>query len=210
MIVRWIHAFADTWPVDAGSDTTSIALTHVLYFLIKTPSALTSLRDEIDANAVFEDGIATHKSVQNLPYLRACIDESLRLIPPVSTGLHRLTPSKGYSIDGHWIAGNTIVVVPIYTAHRNPELFQDPDEYKPERWLRGDSKTLRSSFIPFSEGARGCIGRNITYIEQSVLLASLVRRFDFQFTDPTWELTHEEAFLVWPESMPVFVRQRHV
>lgn len=195
--------------MDAGSETTGVALTHVVYFLLKTPRALSRLRQELEENVAFgNDGIATYASVKNLPYLRACLDESLRLLPPVSTGLHRLTPPEGYTIDGHWIEGGTIVVVPIYTAHRNPTFFPNPEEYQPERWLKDGIKDAQASFIPFSAGARGCIGRNITYIEQMILISTLVHRYDLRFADFLWELSHEEAFNLWPGPMPLKVRRR--
>ncbi|KAF9875547.1 cytochrome P450 [Colletotrichum karsti] len=195
--------------LDAGSDTTAIALTHVMYFLLKNPTTLSKLRHEIDANAALQDDlVATHASVKNLPYLRACLDESLRLLPPVCAGLHRVTPPEGLTIDGHRIEGGTVVAVPIYTAHRNPELFPDPETYRPERWLAEGGKDAQASFMPFSAGARGCIGRNITYIEQTMLLASLVRRYEFSFVDEGFEMTHEEAFNLWPGPLPLRMRRR--
>ncbi|EQB52514.1 cytochrome P450 [Colletotrichum gloeosporioides Cg-14] len=197
--------------LDAGSDTTAIALTHVMYFLLKNPDMFTRLREEIDLHAAIDtDGVATYASVKNLPYLRACLDESLRLFPPVCTGLHRVTPPEGYEIDGHWIAGGTVVAVPIYTAHRNPAFFPEPERYAPERWLSDKAKDAQASFMPFSAGARGCIGRNITYIEQMMLLASLVRRYDFGFDDEGFELAHEEAFNLWPGSMRLRIQRRLV
>ncbi|RTE68572.1 hypothetical protein BHE90_017050 [Fusarium euwallaceae] len=197
--------------LDAGSDTTAIALTNLFYFLLTAPDVLSRLRQEVDANAAFDDnGVAQYSSLKHLPYLRACIDESLRLRPPVSTGLHRLTPPEGQEIDGHWIPGKTIVVVPIYTAHRNPKFFPDPEKYLPERWLGEGMRVAQSTFIPFSEGSRGCIGRNITYIEQTVLLATLVHRYDLRLLDANWQLRHEEAFLVWPGSLPLSIRRREV
>lgn len=195
--------------VDAGSETTAIALTHVIYFLLKEPAALFRLRQELDEKAIHDDdGVVTYESIKNLPYLRACLDESLRLLPPVSTGLHRVTPSEGYMVDGHHIAGNTIVVVPIYTAHRNPSLFPEPENFQPERWLNEENKGAQASFIPFSTGARGCIGRNITYIEQSILIATLVGRYEFHLPHPQWQLSHEEAFNLWPGPMPLYVQRR--
>lgn len=197
--------------MDAGSETTAIALTHVIYFLLNNPAALSRLREEIDQHMVEdENGVAKYESVKGLPYLRACLDESLRLLPPISTGLHRLTPKEGMNIDGHWIAGNTVVAVPIYTAHRNPEFFPEPETYEPGRWLKEGSKEAQTTFIPFSAGARGCIGRNITYIEQTILVATLVKRYDFAFASKSWKLSHEEAFNLWPGPMPLEIKKREV
>lgn len=194
--------------MDAGSDTTAIALANVMYFLLKNPSAFVRLRKELDESLPAGTVIPAYSSVMQLSYLRACLDESLRIIPPVSFGLSRITPPEGMNIDGHWIPGGTTVGVPAYTLHRDASIFPDPEAYRPERWLDDNTGGMNSAFIPFSSGARGCIGRNITYMEQSVLLATLVRRYDFVLPNPGWELEREEAFNVWPGSMPLQIKLR--
>lgn len=194
--------------MDAGSDTTAIALTHVMYYLLRHPKALSRLRQEIDQAVENDVVIASDAAVRNLPYLRACLDESLRLSPPVAFGINRKTPETGMYIDGHWIPGGTTVAVPAYTAHRNTDIFDEPEEFRPERWLGDGAKTAQASFIPFSTGGRGCIGRNISYMEQSILVATLIRRYDFELPSPDWQLQWEEAFNLWPGPMPLLIRLR--
>ncbi|KAK9857733.1 hypothetical protein MYU51_019929 [Penicillium brevicompactum] len=181
--------------LDAGSDTTAIALTNVLYYLPHQEPA-------IFANA--QDG------VRNLPYLKACLDESLRLSPPVSRGLERKTPPEGMRILGENIPGNVTVSVPTYAAHRDPETFADPEIFRPERWFEDDErvKQMRAVFIPFSTGSRACIGRNITFIEQQILVATLVHRYDFALPSKDWMLEWEEAFNLWPAQMPLKIWRR--
>lgn len=192
--------------VDAGSDTTAIALANVMYFLVKNPTCFTKLREELDRALPADTIIPSYENVKQLPYLRACLDESLRIIPPVSAGLSRTIPPEGMTIDRHWIPGGTSVAVAAYTAHRNPSIFAQPDEYRPDRWLGKKTSEMQAAFIPFSTGSRGCIGRNITYLEQTVMIATLVRRYDFELASPDWELEREEAFNVWPGSMPLKVK----
>ncbi|KAK2598761.1 hypothetical protein N8I77_012149 [Diaporthe amygdali] len=194
--------------MDAGSDTTAIALTHVMYYLLRNPEALSRLRQEVNEAVAADVIIAPDATVRNLPYLRACLDESLRLSPPVAFGLNRKTPEEGMHIDGHWIPGGTTVAVPAYTAHRNPDIFDEPEEFRPERWLGDGAKKAQASFIPFSTGGRGCIGRNISYMEQSILVATLIRRYDFELPSPDWQLQWEEAFNLWPGPMPLSIRRR--
>ena len=76
--------------------------------------------------------------------------------PPLRGGLPRVTPAGGMSIAGEWIPGNTTVSVPTYSLHHDADLFKDPFEYKPERWLDEDAGDLQQVFIPFSAGGRGC------------------------------------------------------
>lgn len=190
--------------MDAGSDTTAIALTHALYYLIKNPRSLEILRKEV-ADALSEETIAPYAKVKNLPYLKACLDESLRLSPPVSRGVERRTPPGGMEISGESIPGDVAVSVPTYVVHRDPTIFSDPDEFRPERWLEDgeEAKQMRDAFIPFSTGARGCIGRNISMIEQQIVIATLVHRYEFALPYGNWELEWEEAFLLWPAKMPL-------
>lgn len=194
--------------MDAGSDTTAIALANVMYHLLKNPPVYAKLREELDNALSDKNAIPSYSSVQQLPYLRACLDESLRLVPPLSYGLPRITPPEGAIIAGHWIPGGTTVSVSAYVVHRDPATFPEPEEFRPERWLKKEGRDLNAAFIPFITGARGCIGRNITYLEQTVLMAALVRRYDLALPSSGWELEREEAFLVWPKPMPLSIRLR--
>lgn len=197
--------------VDAGSDTTAIALTNVLFYLIKHPSALNKLREEV-ASIFTGDQVASYAKVKSLPYLKACLDESLRLSPPVPRGLERKTPPQGMEIAGEQIAGGITVSVAAYIAHRDPNLFPEPDSYVPERWLdeSEDSKGMRAAFIPFTTGSRACLGRNITMMEQQILIATLVHRYEFALASPDWELDWEEGFNLWPAQMPLKIWRRDI
>ncbi|KAI1128030.1 cytochrome P450 [Nemania abortiva] len=195
--------------INAGSDTTAMALTQTLHLLIKHPQHLDALRNELDSILEPDEAIAPYDKVKDLPYLRACINEGLRVMPPTAAGLPRRTPAQGAQIMGEWIAGDTSVNMTIYAAHMDENIFPDPESYKPERWLNAESRrSLESGFIPFSAGARSCIGRNITYLEQTMLLASLVHRYDFAAPDPDWQLERKEAFNMICGSMPIKIWRR--
>lgn len=73
-----------------------------------------------------------------------------------------------------------------YVVHHDESTFKNNNSYQPERWLGEEGKSLQSYFIPFSTGARGCIGRNISYLEKTIILASLVHRYDFMLPSPDW------------------------
>ncbi|KAL9094741.1 MAG: hypothetical protein Q9165_003012 [Trypethelium subeluteriae] len=193
--------------MNAGSDTTAIAMTNVMYHLLKNPDCMTKLRQELD-EVLDDDFVAPYDKVRHLPYLRACLDESLRIMPPNSFGLPRRTPPEGAPVLNDFIAGNTSVSMSAYVAHRDEEIFPDPERYLPERWLGESGKDLQQYFIAFSAGARGCIGRNITYLEQYVLLASLLQHFEFALPSPDWEPTRRELFTCSPGPMPLKVWKR--
>jgi len=194
--------------MNAGSDTTAIAINNVMYWLLKNPKCLATLRSELDAVLDQDDVVAPYDKIKHLPYLRACLDESLRIYPPTTFGLPRRTPKEGAPILGDYVAGNTSVSMTSFVAHRNEKVFPEPEVYRPERWLEEGGKELQPFFIAFSAGARGCIGRNISYLEQTVLLASLLHRFEFALPSPDWEPERRETFNLGPGPMPLKVWQR--
>ncbi|KAI1617013.1 cytochrome P450 monooxygenase [Exophiala viscosa] len=194
--------------MNAGSDTTAIAMNNAMYLLLKHPQHLKRLREELDETLEDDEIVAPYDKLKQLPFLRACLDESMRLLPPTTFGLPRRTPSEGALILGDYIAGDTTVSVSAYVAHRDASVFPDPEVYNPERWLGEEGKELQPFFIAFSAGARGCIGRNISYLEQMVLLASLLHRYEFALPHPEWEPTRRENFNLSPGPMPLKVWMR--
>ncbi|KAB8203803.1 cytochrome P450 [Aspergillus parasiticus] len=195
--------------INAGADTTSIALTNVLEMLLHHPEDLQKLRQEVGGVLDEDEVVAPYDKVKNLPFLRACLDEGLRLSPPTSAGLPRRTPPEGAQIMDQWIPGDTSVSMTIYATHRDPEIFPDPEEYRPQRWMDPESrKRMEPYFIPFSAGARGCLGRNISYLEQTVVLASIVHRYEFALPSPDFELSRQEAFNLLVGELPIKIWRR--
>ncbi|KAL1846294.1 hypothetical protein Plec18167_005865 [Paecilomyces lecythidis] len=194
--------------MNAGSDTTAISLNNVMFFLLKNPHCMEKLREEIDAVLDDDDIVAPYPKVKHLPYLRACLDENLRMLPPVIMALPRRTPPEGTTILGEYVAGDTSVSMTAYAVHHNESIFKDHNVYRPERWLGEEGKSLQPYFIPFSTGARGCIGRNISYLEQTVLLATMVHRYDFALPSPDWELVIRETANLNIEPMPLKIWRR--
>ncbi|EXJ72396.1 uncharacterized protein A1O5_04900 [Cladophialophora psammophila CBS 110553] len=183
--------------INAGADTTAIALTNILEM------------EEIDGVLDDEEAVAPYDKVKHLPFLRACIDESMRLIPPTSAALMRRTPPEGAQILGEWIPGDTSVSMTIYGAHRDANIFPNPEEFQPQRWMDSEErKRMEPYFIPFTTGGRGCIGRNISYLEQIVVVASLVHRYEFALPSPEWTLSRHEAFNIIVGEMPVKIWRR--
>tara|TARA_R110002003_G_scaffold110_3_gene9265 strand:+ start:5635 stop:7068 length:1434 start_codon:yes stop_codon:yes gene_type:complete len=199
--------------MNAGSATTAIAMANVLYQLLKNPDKMKKVVEEID-NALdddedeAEDGVVAHDKVKHLPYLRACLDESLRLFPPTPHGLPRVTPPDGTNILGDYIPGGVTVAMSAMVAHRVESVFPQADKYIPERWLGEEGKSLQPYFLSFSAGARGCIGRNISYLEQTVVLASVLRRYEFALSSPDWEMQRLETMNWILGEMPVKVWRR--
>lgn len=123
--------------------------------------------------------------------MRACIDEALRMSPPVGTGNGRETPASGITIDGEFLPGDVDVGVSTYAIHHNPEYYADPWTFRPERWIEGeqgvgmgtDIAVARACFSAFSQGIRSCLGKGLAYTELTLVLASLLFATDFQFAN---------------------------
>jgi cytochrome P450 family 628 len=101
----------------AGSDTTSGSLAATTFLLAKHPEKFEKLRAEIDPLFTSANDFS-HQAVTGKPMLEGCINEALRLFPPVPSGLQRMTPPEGVKIAGRYIPGDTLVSTPTYTIHR--------------------------------------------------------------------------------------------
>ncbi|KAF9465832.1 cytochrome P450 [Collybia nuda] len=175
----------------AGSDTTATCLASLFYFLLCYPKCYQRLQAEIDE--VFPPGSGVSnmlKHIANLPYLTACINETLRLLPPVPTNGPRQVPyGSGRRIfGGRFIPEGTQVYTPPYSIHRDPRYFSPlTEEFVPERWLPGgiseDQVHNLSAFIPFSHGPANCVGRSLARKEMMAVASAILHKFDIHAAD---------------------------
>ncbi|MCJ1386575.1 hypothetical protein MMC17_009701 [Xylographa soralifera] len=179
----------------AGSETTATFLSGVTFHLLHNLSILEKLNDEIRTTFASSSEI-TGDSTAHLPYLHAVIEEGLRIYPPVSFGLPRVSP--GATVDGHYVPQGTTVSTSIYTLARDPRYWTAPERFIPERWLPGSGYTdAKEASKPFSIGPRACIGINLAYLEMRIILAKMVWQFDLQIgRDFDWE-EENQFHLLW-------------
>lgn len=182
-ILRWDGIFF----FSAGSDTTSSALCALFFYLSRNPDAYRKLAAEI-RGAGFKSvaDIRSGPILSGCTYLRACIDETLRLSPPVTGVLWRERDPSATTplvIDGQVIPSGAQIGVNIYSLHHNKEYFPDPFAFRPERWLSNDEGTLKkmnSAFTAFSIGSRACAGKAMAYLELSLVMARTIWQLDFE------------------------------
>ncbi|KAF4618517.1 hypothetical protein D9613_010014 [Agrocybe pediades] len=194
----------------AGSDTTSNSTCAIIYYLARTPRAQRKLQKELDEQLGAEDElVATDQQVKRLPYLDACINEGLRLHSTSALGLPRVVPEGGLTVLDQYFPPGTVLSVPSYSIHRDPKIWgEDFEEYRPERWFERDQADIQKTFNPFSFGPRACVGRNLAFLELQIIIASILRRFEFVLQDPDQKLETREGFLRKPLGCMVGIKRR--
>ncbi|KAK0482061.1 cytochrome P450 monooxygenase [Armillaria luteobubalina] len=168
----------------AGSDTTRNSLAAAIYYISRSPEIQAKLQAELDAH-IHKNSSISLGDVQQLPYLDACINETLRMYSAVPGGLPRVVPEGGMSISGNDVVAGTTVGVHIYSLHHDPTVWgYDADTFNPDRWLAIDTEVVRQAFKPFSDGPAACIGKNLAMVQLRIVLASIFKRFEVIFQDP--------------------------
>ncbi|KAE8853633.1 hypothetical protein HRS9122_00625 [Pyrenophora teres f. teres] len=201
----------------AGSETTATQLCGLTNYLLRDPERFKKLKDELRSACKTEADI-NMDVLGSLPYMNACIEEGLRIFPPVPVGLLRTVPKGGSLIDGHAVPEYTSVCVSSWGASHSPSNFVLPDSFIPERFLDiPESKAqfeidVKKAAQPFSTGPRGCIGKNLTYVELRLILGAFLWNFDVEFTeeggklwDPRNNFEGLKAFNTWEKS-PLLVK----
>ncbi|KAI1162161.1 benzoate 4-monooxygenase cytochrome P450 [Nemania serpens] len=177
----------------AGHDVLAVTLRSVLYHVARAPQVEKKLRSEL---ATLETNYpisvpVPFSALQELPYLDAVIQESLRIHGNLGLVNERVTPPEGAFIDGYHIPGGTIVGINPWVIHRNAKIFgDDVDDFRPERWLDGDGRQIaemRRNLFSFGAGPRMCIGKNIATMQLFKFISEFYRHFEAQLAHPEKE-----------------------
>jgi cytochrome P450 len=123
---------------------------------------------------------ASSVELSHLPILNAVINESMRIRPAIQQDWPREIPEDGVEFCGQFLPGGTIVHLQMYAVHTDPNLWEEPDKFMPERWLKENPTEPLNEVIPFSRGVRSCIGRNLAEAELRMILSMLVYYFEFE------------------------------
>ncbi|KOS17813.1 Isotrichodermin C-15 hydroxylase [Escovopsis weberi] len=194
----------------AGSDTTSTAMAATMFYLLRNPDAMKKVTEEIRSKFNNSEEIIHGATLASCTYLRACIDEAMRLSPSVGGILPREVLPGGITIDGETIPEGTVVGTPHYTIHHNEQYYSNPFDYVPERWLVGainpltgkattedDVSLASSAFCPFSSGPRGCIGKGLAYVEMTLMLGRTFYMYDARKAVGVEDPSEGRADLEW-------------
>lgn len=213
----------------AGSDTTSIALSHLCYVLLRHPACAARLRAEVDTAFPPGEDVLDFARHVDMPYLNACINETLRLLSPVLGGLQRIVRrgTGGAMIGPYFVPEDTKVSVHLFSLMRDAREFAPlPDAFWPERWLAQDTYVLptgdaiskehvttnRAAFIPFSVGPQNCAGKALALVELRAVTCALVSKFELHkpkdYDLDQWEGDLLDLYISIRGKLPVILQAR--
>jgi cytochrome P450 len=162
----------------AGHDTTISAMSWFMVLLGKHPKVYENLLEEIDER-VGDEPITAEEVLDGLPYLEMVMDEVLRLYPPAWIAFRKTR--KNFTMYDHEIPEGIDVAFSSYVTHRLPHLYEQPEAFKPRRMEPEKKRDFPSgAYIPFARGPRTCIGMNFAKYELKLVIATLLRHFDYE------------------------------
>ncbi|CRK88991.1 CLUMA_CG002512, isoform A [Clunio marinus] len=167
-----------------GIDTTSSTLSGVMYCLAKNPDKQEILRQELIKVLTDKNTPLTPENMNHLPYLRACIKEGIRVLPPVMGNMRRT--GENIVLRGYQVPKNVDVMLALMHMYKDEKNFGSPKDFIPERWLKHQDenacpRSLKQShpfvYLPFGFGPRVCAGKRIAEMEIEVFLSRVIRNY---------------------------------
>jgi cytochrome P450 len=160
----------------AGHDTTTSTIAFMFYELARHPDVVSRLRAEQHSRLAGSLPTPTQLMGEGLPYLESVLDETLRLYPPAWIGPRRSI--EAFELHGHAVPGNAFVNYSSWASHHLPDVWVEPDAFRPERFTTDAKAALpRGAYIPFGGGSRTCIGMRFGQLEIRTIATLILSRF---------------------------------
>lgn len=207
--MHWVSVLT----IVSGHETTSGMLSFLFYNLLKNPSAYHAVQREVDE--VVGKGPITIDHMSKLPYVEACLRETLRLTPTAPAFSISPLPNTTESpiiIGGKYeVKPGQPILALISAVHRDPIVYgDDVNSFKPERMLDEPFKKLPpNSWKPFGNGMRGCIGRPFVWQESILIVAMLLQNLNFRMDDPSYNLVIKQTLTIKPNGFFMHASLRH-
>ncbi|WP_276299107.1 cytochrome P450 [Halorussus lipolyticus] len=163
-----------------GHDTTAVALTFTWYLLARNPRVEKKLHDELDE--VLGDDRPTADDLDDLTYTSKVIKESMRYFSPAYVITRRA--ENDVLFDGFEVPDDSVVMLPQWVIHRDERFYDNPDEFRPERWTEEFEEELPEyAYFPFGGGPRACIAQNFALLEMKLIVATIANRVSVSLED---------------------------
>uniref|UniRef100_A0AAQ5XSU7 Cytochrome P450 3A n=1 Tax=Amphiprion ocellaris TaxID=80972 RepID=A0AAQ5XSU7_AMPOC len=161
----------------AGYETSSSTLSFVAYNLATNPHIQKTLQKEIDET--FPEKVRpNYDGLMQMEYLDMVVNESMRLYP-IATRLERVSKTS-VEVNGVTVPKGTTIMIPVYTLHRDPSLWPEPEAFKPERFSKENKDNIDPyAFLPFGAGPRNCIGMRFAQLMMKLALVEILQNFSF-------------------------------
>ncbi|XP_072048432.1 25-hydroxyvitamin D-1 alpha hydroxylase, mitochondrial-like [Amphiura filiformis] len=179
----------------ASVDTTANATAWLIHEVSKHPEVQDKLYDEL-MRINPEGATPTYEILDSMKYLKATVKETQRLYPITSANARII--DRDIVIKGYYVPKGTYVTTIVYNASRDPKIFDNPNEFQPERWLQKEKKYHPFASLPFGHGTRMCVGRRLAQQEMYLILSELVRNFILLPTKPN--VGSNFRVTIYPES----------
>lgn len=164
----------------AGADTTATTIQHALVYLMNNPKIQMKAQQELDI-VTGRSRLITMDDKNHLPYLNALILEVQRCGNTAPFSVPHCTFRDG-KIGDYTVLGRTWIIPHLIAIHHDPELFEDPDDFNPERFIDGTTGKFKPSphVIPFNIGRRQCPGLSLAKMELFLFIGTLLQQFNFE------------------------------
>lgn len=193
--------------IGAGTETLGNTLAIMTFYVLTNPKIIQNMKAELNKAAIEHNVLPNSyldcRIVETLPYLQAVMKESLRYSSSVVGRLPRRHPTSALtynSPDGksYVLPPKTPISMSVRDIHFNPDIFKDPYDFKPERWLVDDPAELAQLdkyMVAFGKGVRACLGLELAKQEMLLVAGNLFWKYDFQLYETTlWDVTVEHDF----------------
>ncbi|XP_028110845.1 flavonoid 3',5'-hydroxylase 2-like [Camellia sinensis] len=181
----------------AGTDTSSSIIEWALAEMLKNPKILNQAQEEMD-RVIGRNRRLEESDIPKLPYLQAICKETFRKHPSTPLNLPRVS-AEACEVNGCYIPKNTRLAVNIWAIGRDPDVWENPLDFIPERFLSGKNTKIdplgnHFELIPFGSGRRICAGARMGVVFVEYILGTLVHSFDWKLAHGAAELNMDEAF----------------
>lgn len=177
----------------AGSDTTSVVLSAAFFYLSRRPDVQAKIAQEVKSIFSSYDEITSGSKIMSCKYLTAFLQEAMRMTPPVAAEPSREVLPGGTTVGDHYFPAGLHLSTGLYCLSYNSNVYPEPFKFRPERWIVDETGKEGSSaesvrlaedgFCAFSYGTRGCVGKNLAWLEMRLVIAKTLWMYDIQ-ADP--------------------------